>query len=78
MGSQSFLPGGLIATAAQAQTAGRGRPRTGGARRRKKKTRTTRGAAKKRARSSGGKRKPKFGTKAWMAYIRGMRGKRKK
>lgn len=78
-----FIPGGMIATAAQAAAAGvRSRPRgTRRSRKRKgskagKRSRSSRAGAKRRARNSGGKPRP--GTKAWMAYIRGKRGKKKR
>lgn len=66
----SFLPPGVIATFAHAATTAM-RPRK---RRRKSKTaKAPRARKTKRARNG----KPKPGTKAWMAYIRGMRGKKK-
>jgi len=83
MGSRSFLPGGLLQTAAQATAAGRGmRSRRSSPRRRKKSSASRAGGSKRRkargsARTAG--RKPRPGTKAWMAYIRGMRrGKKRK
>jgi len=69
-----FTPPGMIQTAAQQRAAGRGRTGT-----RRKKRKTARSAARrakpKRAARAG---KPRPGTKAWMAYIRGKRGKKKK
>lgn len=63
-----FTPPGMIQTAAQARTAGRGGPR--GPRR----TRARRRAPKARkAKKRTGKPRP--GTKAWMAYIRSKRRK---
>jgi len=78
MGSRSFLPGGLIQTAAQAQAAGRGmRSRTSSRRKRKANgARKTSKRARKASTTRG--RKPRPGTKAWMTYIRGMRGKKRK
>lgn len=78
MGSQSFIPGGMIATAAQAAAAGMRGRRTGS--RRRKRAKSKRKSAPKRAsgRRSSRSRKPRPGTKAWMAYIRGMRGKKKR
>jgi hypothetical protein len=76
MGKVSFIPGGMIATAAQAVTAGRSRgSRVRRAGRRRKRSAAKAGRSAPRASSA---RKPKFGTKAWMAYIRGMRGKKKR
>lgn len=64
-----FLPGGLIQTAAQAFAVGGRRSSSTGRRRKKRsRSRTRKGSARK---SSGTRaRKPKPGTKAWMAYIR--------
>lgn len=68
----SFLPNASFATFAHQAVLGRG-----GARRKKrrKKARAAR-PAKRKTRS--GTRKPKPGTKAWMTYIRGKRGKKKR
>lgn len=79
MGSRSFMPAGSVATMAQAATLGRVR-RGGVRRKRKSKTSATRRTKKRSARrsSSSSRRKPKPGTKAWMAYIRGKRGKKRK
>jgi hypothetical protein len=66
----SFLPPGVIATFAHAATTAM-RPRK---RRRKAKTKSRTGKRKTKRAKSG---KPKPGTKAWMAYIRGKRGKKK-
>lgn len=80
MGTRSFLPGGLLQTAAQAQAAGRGMRaprrtrRTGKAR----KMRTRAASRKTRGLRTGRKSRPRPGTKAWMSYIRGMRGKKRK
>lgn len=72
----SFLPAGAVATIAHAASLGM----RGGARRRKKRRGKTRakGTRRKAKRASSGSRKPKPGTKAWMAYIRGKRGKKRK
>jgi len=80
MGSQSFLPGGMVQLAATAATARRGVRAVGRRRRTRTKKKRARSGSAKRSRSSGraGKRKPKPGTKAWMTYIRGMRGKKKR
>lgn len=77
-----WIPGGAIGTWAQSV-------HLGGARSRGKKRRRTRRGSKRSARSasltSGTRRrkkrstgKPKPGTKAWMAYIRSKRGKKRK
>lgn len=63
-----FTPPGMIQTAAHAQSVGR---RAAGGKRRAR-----RAAPKVRKKKARGKPRP--GTKAWMAYIRGKRGKRKK
>lgn len=77
MGKLSFLPGGLLQTAAQAQAAGRRNGMRTGRRRKKRangaRKRTRR--ASNGARRAGTRRKPRPGTKAWMAYIRGLRRK---
>jgi len=75
-----FTPGGMIATAAHAAHVG---VRRSPKRRRSRRVRASRAAPKrrrttKRAGSRSGGRKPKPGTKAWMAYIRGMKGKKRK
>ncbi len=75
------LPPGLLQTAAQAFAAGTRsavRRATGGKRRKKRRSaaQNTRPAVRKQA--TGRSSKPRPGTKAWMAYIRGMRGKKKK
>jgi len=80
MGSQSFLPGGMIQLAATAATARRGVRAVGrrrSTRTKKIRKRARKAAARGRGRTAG-KRKPKPGTKAWMTYIRGMRGKKKR
>lgn len=72
----SFLPAGAIATFAHSASLGA----RGGMRRRKKRRSKTTSArrAKKRAKSGTRRGKPRPGTKAWMAYIRGKRGKKRK
>lgn len=68
-----FLPGGLIQTAAQAVAVGGMRSRSTGRRRRKRRsaaTRTGRATRKRRASGAARSRRPRPGTKAWMAYIR--------
>lgn len=78
MGSQSFLPAGIIATAAHAAAARV--PGSRGSRRRKKRRATMRSrSASRRTKSRSNSRgKPRPGTKAWMTYIRGLRGKKRK
>lgn len=69
-----FTPPGMIQTAAQQRAAGRGGART----RRPRRARPARAKARagtKRTKRAG---KPRPGTKAWMAYIRGKRGKKRK
>lgn len=86
-----FIPGGLIATFAHATTLGTGRRSRRAGKRRKRRTSTGRrtiGLAAPRTRSASsarssngakrGRGKPRPGTKAWMAYIRGMRGKKRR
>jgi len=65
-----FTPPGMIGTAAQQRTAGRSTTR--------RKKRTKRAGAARRAKPKRAKRagKPRPGTKAWMAYIRGKRKKK--
>lgn len=68
-----FLPGGLIQTAAQAFAIGGARRNSTGRRRRKRvRAGSSAGRRKRAKKSAGGRRtrKPKPGTKAWMAYIR--------
>lgn len=67
-----FTPPGMIQTAAQERVAGR-RARTGARRRKRASARAT--ATTRRPKKRNGKPRP--GTKAWMAYIRGKRGKKK-
>jgi len=66
-----FTPPGMAQTAAHAKVSGR-RVRT--ARRRRSKPARARATAGTRRKKSG---KPRPGTKAWMTYIRGKRGKKK-
>lgn len=68
-----FTPPGMIATAAQQRAAGRG-ARTGGRRRKRARVKATAGTRRAKKRSG----KPRPGTKAWMTYIRGKRGKKRK
>jgi len=77
MGKQSFIPGGMIATAAQAVAAGRVRS-AGTRRRRKKKSKRTSGSTRRASGARRSRGKPRPGTKAWMTYIRGMRKKKRK
>lgn len=73
-----FTPGGMIALHAQAQAIG-GARRSPARRARKRGKRKARSTSKsKRISSNRTRRKPRPGTKAWMAYIRGMRGKKRK
>lgn len=67
MGKGSFVPPGMIQTAAQNAAAGR---RMGMRRRR-----APRRAARARAAPRKRRGKPRPGTKAWMAYIRSKRKK---
>lgn len=74
-----FIPSGAIATFAQMTSLGRAK--TGTRKRRRKRStraskRTRAATGTRKTRSSRGKPRP--GTKAWMAYIRGMRGKKKR
>jgi hypothetical protein len=75
MGARSFVPPGMIQTPAQAQTAGRARAAGSRPRRSRRTKRTSSRTTAKAARRRG---KPRPGTKAWMTYIRGKRGKKKK
>lgn len=75
MGQQSFIPGGMVATFSQGVALGRRRA-TSGRRRRKKKTASPKRRRKSASGRRSGGRKPRPGTKAWMAYIRGKRKKR--
>lgn len=72
-----FTPGGMIATAAHAAAVGvrRSSPRR---RTRSRKRKVSKGGKRSRRSRRGGSRKPRPGTKAWMAYIRGMKGKKKR
>lgn len=73
MGGRSFMPQGIVATFAHA-VANRAARGAGIMRRRKRrKPKSTR--QKVRAAAKSGTRKPKPGTKAWMAYIRSKRKK---
>lgn len=75
-----FIPGGAIATAAHAAHVGARRSAAPRRRRRAKnrtKTARRRGSARRGTRARG-TRRPKPGTKAWMAYIRGMKGKKRR
>lgn len=81
MGAGSFMPSGMIATFAQA--AGLGRRGAGGRGRRRKRRSSTRSTRSRAAKSASPKRrsgsrtkKPRPGTKAWMAYIRTKRRKK--
>lgn len=80
MGQWSFLPQGLVATAAQAAARPQRRAIRRGARSAKRQFpgRTARKNIRREKRSRlRATRRPRPGTKAWMAYIRGMR-KRKR
>lgn len=76
MGKLSFLPGGLLATAAQATAAGN--RRIGSTRRKRRgKKRSSARKARSGKRKSTSRGKPRPGTKAWMAYIRTKRKKKR-
>jgi hypothetical protein len=64
----SFLPPGVVATFAHAATHAATR------RKRKRKSKAAKPARARKTKRTKSK-KPKPGTKAWMAYIRGMRKK---
>lgn len=85
MGAGNFLPGGLIQTAAHAAAAGvRRAVRSTGRRRKRRSSRATltvrrgRTTVKASSGSRGSRSKPRPGTKAWMSYIRGLRGKKRR
>lgn len=74
MGSRSFMPQGIVATFAHA-VANRAMRGAGIQRRRKRRKGKRSTRQKVRAAAKSGTRKPKPGTKAWMAYIRTKRKK---
>lgn len=78
MGGRSFLPTGMVTTFAHAVAHRAATKALGGAglQRKRKRRRKTSTAKKVRKAAKSGVRKPKPGTKAWMAYIRGKRKKK--
>lgn len=69
----SFLPTASFATFAHQAVLGRG-----GTRRKKRRKAKAKRATKARSQKVRARGKPRPGTKAWMAYIRGKRGKKKR